>query len=84
MAIFTDPRTGDVRNLGQNDVRSATSSTWLGILVLLIALAFGGWYFYNRMSPTVGTTSTSPSTVTEPVTTPSSPNAIPTKPAPTP
>jgi hypothetical protein len=85
MAIFTDPRTGEVRNLGQDDVlRPATSSTWPGIIVLLIAVALGAWYFYGRVSPAVDHTNTGASTITSPVTSPSSPNASPTHPAPSP
>jgi hypothetical protein len=85
MALFTDPRTGQERNLGQDDVlRPATSSSRPGIIVLLIALALGGWYFYGRMNTTVDTTNTGASTVTSPVTSPTSPNASPTHPAPSP
>jgi hypothetical protein len=83
MAIYTDPQTGQRREVGDLSRPIANSSS-IGIVVLLIALALAGWYFYGRVTPTVDTTNTGASTVTEPVTTPSSPNASPTHPAPSP
>ena len=83
MAIYTDPQTGQRREVDDLS-RSTTSSSSIGIVALLIALALIGWYFYGRVSSTVDRTNTGASTVTEPVTSPSSPNASPTHPAPSP
>lgn len=83
MAIYTDPQTGQRREVDDLS-RSTTGSSSIGIVALLIALALIGWYFYGRVSPTVDQTNTGASTVTEPVTSPSSPNASPTHPAPSP
>jgi hypothetical protein len=84
MAIYTDPRTGKTRDANLGDEASSATTTWLGMVVLLIAVALGAWYFYGRAIPTRDVTNTGASTVTEPVTTPSSPNASPTHPAPSP
>jgi hypothetical protein len=43
---YEDPQSGRDRNLGQEDAGSSTGSLMLGI-VLLAAIAFGGWYFYT-------------------------------------
>ncbi len=83
MAIYTDPRTGRRREV-DDMVRPTANSSWLGILVLLIGLALAGVYFYGGTAPTVDRTNTGSSTITEPVTAPSSPNASPTHPAPSP
>ncbi len=83
MAIYTDPQTGQRREVDAM-VRPTTNSSWLGIVVLLIGLALAGFYFYWGVGPTVDITNTGSSTITEPVTTPSSPNASPTHPAPSP
>ena len=80
MAIFRDR---DRRTI-DDAVRSSDSAINGLIVVLLIACALAFWYFYGRMGPTVDHTSTGASTVTEPVTTPNSPNASPTHPAPSP
>jgi hypothetical protein len=82
MAIYTDPQTGQRREV--DDLSRTKASSSLGIVALLIALALISWYFFGRVSPTVDTTNTGAATVTEPVTTPSSPNANPTHPAPSP
>lgn len=83
MAMHTDPQTGRRREVDEM-VRPTASSSWLGMIVLLIGLALAGFYFYGRVGPTVDTTNTGASTIAEPVTTPSSPNASPTHPAPSP
>ena len=83
MAIYTDPQTGRERSTSDM-VRPTYGSSWMGLLVLLIAVALGAWYFYGRVSPTVDQTNTGASTITSPVTSPSSPNASPTHPAPSP
>ncbi len=83
MAIYTDPQTGQRREVDDLS-RSRTRSSSIGIVALLIALAIIGLYFYGRVSPTADRTNTGASTVTEPVTSPSSPNASPTHPAPSP
>jgi hypothetical protein len=44
---YEDPQTGRERNLGQDNIGSSAWS-WLGGLVILAAIAFGGWYFYDR------------------------------------
>jgi hypothetical protein len=82
MAFYTDPQTGQYREV-DDMVRPTTNSSWLGIIVLLIGLALTAFYFFGRVSPT-HTTDTAPSIITEPMTTPSSPNASPTLPAPNP
>ncbi|MBS0269398.1 MAG: histone deacetylase [Proteobacteria bacterium] len=83
MAIYTDPQTGQRREVDDLS-RSTARSSSIGIIALLIALALFGWYFYGRVSPTVDRTNTGASTVTEPVTSPALPNASPTHPAPSP
>jgi hypothetical protein len=47
---YEDPRSGKERNLGQDDVGSSWS--WLGGAVIIAALAYGGWYFYNHSQTT--------------------------------
>jgi hypothetical protein len=44
---YEDPRTGRERNLSQDSVGSSAWS-WLGGLVILAAIAFGAWYFYDH------------------------------------
>lgn len=84
MALYTDPQTGQRRDTGDLS-RSGRSSSSYGIIALLIALALIAWFFFGRVSPTVDhTTNTGQSTVSQPVTSPSSPNASPTHPAPSP
>jgi hypothetical protein len=80
MAIYTDPRTGQQRRTDDLG-RTSYSSSWGIVLVLILAVALA-WAFYGR--PSVDHTNTGASTTTEPVTTPSSPNASPTHPAPSP
>jgi len=83
MAIYTDPQTGQRREVDDLSRRTTTSSS-IGIVLLLIGLALIGWYFFGRVSPTVDTANTGASTVTQPVTAPASPNTSPTPPAPSP
>jgi hypothetical protein len=83
MAIYTDPQSGQRREV-DDTVRPTTNSSWPGIIALLVGLALAAFYFYGRASTTVDTTNTGSSTITEPPTTPSSPNANPVHPAPSP
>jgi len=76
MAIYTDPQTGQRREVDDLS-RSTKRSSSIGIVALLIALALIGWYFYGRVNPAVDRMNTGASTVTEPVTSPSSPNPTP-------
>jgi hypothetical protein len=82
MAIYTDPQTGQRREV--DDLSRSRTGSSLGIVALLVVLALISWFFFGRVSPNVDTTNTGASTVTEPVTSPSSPNASPTHPAPSP
>jgi hypothetical protein len=82
MAIYTDPVTGQRREV-DDMARLARGQSWglgLAVLILLAAVA----WFYGHMSPTVDNTNTGALTITEPVTTPMSPNASPTQPPPSP
>lgn len=73
------------RRMSIDDMMRSTDVTLhVVIIVLLIAFAFGTWYFYGQITPPFANTNTSASTVTEPVTSPSSPNASPTHPSPSP
>jgi hypothetical protein len=65
-------------------MRSTDVTLHVVIIVLLIAFAFGTWYFYGTIGSAIDNTITGSSTVTEPVTSTSSPNASPTQPAPSP
>lgn len=79
MAIFHEthrPRTLD------DAVRSGDNALNLLIIVLLVAFGVATWYLYA--TPMVDLTNTGQSTTTEPVTSPSSQNASPTHPAPSP
>ena len=44
---YEDPRTGRERNLGQDDVGTSTGS-WIAGLIILAAIAFGAWYYYDH------------------------------------
>jgi hypothetical protein len=44
---YEDPRSGRERNLGQDDVGTSTGS-WIAGIIVLAAIALGGWYFYNH------------------------------------
>jgi hypothetical protein len=79
MAIFHEihkPRTLD------DAVRSGDRALNVLIVALLIAFGVATWYFYA--TPMTDRTNTGKSTISEPVTSPSSPNASPTHPAPSP
>ena len=82
MALYTDPQTGQRREV--DDLSRPTTSSSLGIVALLIVLALISWYFFGRVSPTADTTNTGASTVTAPVTSPPVPKASPAHPAPSP
>lgn len=81
MAIFHDTRWRRPRSLGES-MRSTDNALNILIVALLIGFGLATWYFYA--TPMGDQTNTGKSTVTEPVTTPSSPNASPTHPAPSP
>jgi hypothetical protein len=81
MAIFHDTRWRRPRNFDES-LRSTDSALNVLIIALLIGFGLATWYFY--VSPRIDQTNTGKTTVTEPVTTPSSPNASPTHPAPSP
>jgi hypothetical protein len=83
MAIFNDThRKG--RMTIDDAMRSTDGALNVLIVLLLIALIFGSWYFYGRMITTVDNTNTGASTITTPVITPPLPSASPTQPAPSP
>jgi len=44
---YEDPQTVRERNLGQDNIGGSAWS-WLGGLVILAAIAFAGWYFYDH------------------------------------
>ncbi|MBN9246558.1 MAG: hypothetical protein J0I81_03750 [Hyphomicrobium sp.] len=44
---YEDPRSGRERNLGQDDVGTSTGS-WIAGLIILAAVAFGAWYYYDH------------------------------------
>jgi len=44
---YEDPRSGRERNLGQDDVGTSTGS-WIAGLIILAAIAFGAWYYYDH------------------------------------
>jgi hypothetical protein len=44
---YEDPRTGRERNLGQDNVANSTGS-WIAGIIVVAAIALGGWYFYNH------------------------------------
>jgi hypothetical protein len=79
MAIYTDPVTGERREV-DDMVHPARGRSWGLGLAVLIALAALAWFSYGRMGPTVDHANTGPSTITEPMTTPTSPNTSPTRP----
>jgi hypothetical protein len=81
MAIFHDTRWRRPRSFDES-LRSTDSALNILIVALLIGFGLATWYFYA--GPTVDQTNTGKSTITEPVTTPSAPNASPTHPAPSP
>lgn len=81
MAIFHDMRWRRPRSFDES-LRSTDGALNILIVALLIGFGLATWYFYA--GPRVDQTNTGKSTITEPVTTPSSPNASPTHPAPSP
>ncbi len=81
MAIFHDTRWRRPRSFDES-LRSTDSALNILIVALLIGFGLAIWYFYA--GPRVDQTNTGRSTISEPVTTPSSPNASPTHPAPSP
>lgn len=81
MAIFHDTRWKRQRNF-DGSLRSTDSALNILIVALLVGFGLATWYFYA--GPRVDQTNTGKSTISEPVTAPSSPNASPTHPAPSP
>jgi hypothetical protein len=63
-------------------VRSTDVTLHVAIIVMLLAFVFGGWYLYERATPTVDNTNGSASTINAPPISPSSPNANPSHPGP--
>jgi hypothetical protein len=61
---YEDPRTGRDRNLGQDDVGSSMGS-WLAGIVLLAAVAFGGWYFFSHGQRVADVKQPAPSTAAD-------------------
>jgi hypothetical protein len=81
MAIFHDTRWRRPRSFDES-LRSTDSALNILIVALLIGFGLAIWFFYAGSR--VDQTNTGRSTISEPVTTPSSPNASPTHPAPSP
>ena len=81
MAIFNDTRRKG-RMTFDDAMRSTDGALNVLIVLLLIALIFGSWYFYGSMITTVDNTNTSAPTITAPVATPPLPSASPTQPTP--
>jgi hypothetical protein len=81
MALFHETRWKRPKNLDES-VRSTDTALNMLIIALLIAFGVATWYFYAN--PTIDQTNTGKSTISEPVTSPTSPNASPTHPAPSP
>jgi len=71
MAIFNDTRRKGRITL-DDAMRSTDGALNVLIVLLLIALIFGSWYFYGSMITTVDNTNTSAPTITAPVATPPS------------
>lgn len=61
---YEDPRSGRERNLGQDNVGGSAAS-WIGGLVLLAAIAFGGWYFYDHRQRSADLSKPNPSTAAD-------------------
>jgi len=81
MAIFNDTRRKG-RMTFDDAMRSTDGALNVLIVLLLIALIFGSWYFYGSMITTVDNTNTSAPTITAPVAKPPLPSASPTQPTP--
>jgi hypothetical protein len=74
MAVFNDtPRRG--RMSIDDAMRSTDGALNILIVLLLIAFAFGSWYFYGRVTSAADHINSGASTITEPITSPPSPNA---------
>jgi hypothetical protein len=67
---YEDPQSGRERNLGQDDAANSTGSLIIAV-VLLAAIAVGGWYFYNRSENVADVNQPTPSTAAQ--TTPTTP-----------
>ena len=44
---YEDPKTGRERNLGQDNIGGSMWS-WIGGVIIVAAIAFGGWYYYDH------------------------------------
>jgi hypothetical protein len=67
MAIYTDPQTGERREVDDLVRPTTYGSSWGVIALLVIAAALAGWYFYGRATPTVdNTTSTTTQSAPQP------------------
>ena len=56
---YKDPKTGRERNLGPDNVGGSVWP-WIGGLVILVAIAYGGWYFYDHSQKTADLSNPSP------------------------
>jgi len=76
MATYTDPQTGERREV-DDLVRRPTNygSSWGVIALLIVAAALAAWYFYGRATPTVDNTNTSTTMQSSPQTNPANPAA---------
>jgi len=83
MTFYTDPVTGERRQIDVPRQRSDGSFMFGWIIALALLIGIATWTYHQMQAP-ADVTNTGASTVTEPVTTPSSPNASPTHPAPSP
>ena len=56
---YKDPKTGRERNLGPDNVGGSVWP-WIGGLVILVAIAYGGWYFYDHSQKSADLSNPSP------------------------
>jgi cytoskeletal protein RodZ len=66
MAIYTDPQTGERREVDDLVRPTNYGSSWGVIAILIIAAALAAWYFYGRATPTLDNTHTSATTQSAP------------------
>lgn len=71
---YEDPRTGRERNLGQDDVGTSTGS-WIAGLIILAAIAFGAWYYYDQTRNVADLNRPSTNTATTPAAQPGNSSA---------
>lgn len=56
---YKDPKTGRERNLGPDNVGGSVWP-WIGGRVILVAIAYGGWYFYDHSQKSADLSNPSP------------------------